>query len=229
MIITGGSQSFWRKLDRTLMKPEDDTRVRLVETRGLATDDVTYALRIMDALGMGTCAKRVLYHATINPRAEESLTERQWEKAADTLEHALGLYEQPRIVVEHEKSGRVYRHVVWSRVDFDTMTMIPDSWSYLAHQRTAAALEKEFGHKVTPRNLRDGDHRTTERWSDEEYAQIVAEADRAGLTVASHMRSRATGVRPRPSAAMAKFAKMLADADQAAAVDVITAAMEAEP
>ncbi len=43
-----------------------------------------------------------------------------------------------------------------------------------------------------PRNRRPNRkhrHRTTERWSDADYAELVARAERAGLTVGSYIRS----------------------------------------
>jgi hypothetical protein len=33
-------------------------------------------------------------------------------------------------------------------------------------------------------------HRTTERWNDADYARLLAEAERAGLTLGSYIRSR---------------------------------------
>ena len=40
------------------------------------------------------------------------------------------------------------------------------------------------------RPARTNPHRTTERWNNADYAQLLANADRAGLTVASYIRSR---------------------------------------
>lgn len=152
MIISGGARSYWRDFAPHLMKTEDNQRVRIAEIRGFAADNVTDAFREMEAIASGTQAKRFYYHANLNPRAEERLTEEQWDKAIDTLEQALGLEGQSRVVVEHEKFGRTHRHVIWSRIDVDTMTAIPDKWNYYVHQRTADALEKEFDHEPTPRD-----------------------------------------------------------------------------
>jgi hypothetical protein len=101
----------------------------------------------MEAVASG--APRVqnfFYVADINPRGNERLTPEQWAEAIDRLEHNLGLDGQPRFVVEHEKDdGRVHRHVVWLRVDINTMKAISDSLTARIHERTARELEEAFG------------------------------------------------------------------------------------
>jgi Relaxase/Mobilisation nuclease domain len=127
MIISGGSRGNWRFFSKHLMNAKDNERVRVVEFRGVGADNVLDAFREMDAVASGTRCKNFFYHADINPREGETLTEEQWTRAVDTLETNLGLDGQPRFVVEHEKEGRVHRHVIWSRIDVDTMTARNDS------------------------------------------------------------------------------------------------------
>jgi hypothetical protein len=85
-----------------------------------------------------------MYQANINPRDQERLTEEQWGQAIDTLEKNLGLEGHQRIVVEHEKEGRVHRHLVWNRVDVETMRVADMGGNYYTHQRTARELEERF-------------------------------------------------------------------------------------
>ena len=129
------------------MKTTENERVRVTEIRGLASDNVLDAFREMDALASGTQCKNFFYHANINPREDEELNPEQWDQSVDELEKNLGLEGHSRFVVEHEKLGRTHRHVIWSRVDVDTMTAVSDSRNYAAHERTARTLEREFGHK----------------------------------------------------------------------------------
>ena len=145
MIISGGSRSGWRFFSRHLPNLKDNDRVRLVEFRGVAADNVRDALREMDALASGTRCKNFFYHADLNPREDEQLTDEQWEKAVDTLEKHLGLVGHSRFVVEHEKEGRTHRHVVWSRINPDTMRAVPDSFNYRKHELAAREIEAEFG------------------------------------------------------------------------------------
>src|SRR5580700_4647516 len=107
MIISGGARSNWRFFAKHLMKAEENERVHVAEIKGLAADNVLEAFREMDALASCTRTTNFFYHADINPREDEHLTEEQWEQAIDTLEKNLGLSGHSRFVVEHEKNGRI--------------------------------------------------------------------------------------------------------------------------
>lgn len=145
MIINGGSRSNWRFFAKHLTKAEENERVAVTEIRGLAAENVLEAFRELDALASGARCKNFFYHANINPRDDETLTPEQWERAIDELEANLGLEGQSRFVVEHQKEGRTHRHVIWSRIDPDTLTAISDSHNYRKHEQTARTLEAEFG------------------------------------------------------------------------------------
>ncbi len=128
------------------MRTDENEQVMVAEIRGLAAENIRDAFREMHAIASGTRCTNYFYHANLNPRDDERLTPQQWEVAADTLERELGLTGQPRIIVEHEKGGRTHRHVVWSRIDADSMTAISDSLTYQKHERAARTLEQTFGH-----------------------------------------------------------------------------------
>lgn len=150
MIVKGNSRSngaFWAK---HLMNAEDNERVAVVEMKGLYADDVKEALREMRLLAAGTRADKPYYIVSMNPREDERLTPEQWEQAADTLEHNLKLDGHARCVVEHEKEGRTHRHIIWSRVDVDSMTVVPTTNNYYVHAETARELEHLFDHEPTP-------------------------------------------------------------------------------
>jgi hypothetical protein len=144
MIINGGPRRNWRFFAKHLVRTDENERVTVAEIRGLAGDTPLEALREMDALASGTRCKDFFYHANLNPRDDERLTPQQWELAVDRLEANLGLEGQSRLVVEHEKEGRVHRHVIWSRIDPDSLTAISDSHNFAKHAATSRELEKEF-------------------------------------------------------------------------------------
>jgi hypothetical protein len=150
MIIKGGSRKSGAFFASHLMKTEDNERVSIAEMKGLYADDLPEAFREMRLIAAGTRAENYFYHVSINPREDERLSPEQWEFAVDRLEHNLGLDGHARFQVEHEKEGRTHRHIVWSRVDPDTMTVTSDSFTYLAHDQTRAELEQEFHHELTP-------------------------------------------------------------------------------
>jgi relaxase-like protein len=152
MITTGRSGKDGRGLARTLMNARDNERVELVEVYGLFGVTVTEMLLEMRLVAAGTRGENYYYHATINPDPKEPpLTPGQWEFAVDRLQENLGLTNNARFVVEHEKAGRIYRHAVWNRVNWDTMKFTPDNFSYRAHDKTCCELEEAFGHQPTDR------------------------------------------------------------------------------
>ena len=103
MIIKGGSRCNGRFFARHLTNAKDNDRVRLVEFKGFAKEDVASAFQEMKADSMATCCENYFYHADLSPREGEHLSDEQWNRAVDTLERHLGLEGQPRFVVEHER------------------------------------------------------------------------------------------------------------------------------
>jgi hypothetical protein len=150
MVIKGNSRSngaFWSK---HLMNVEDNERVSVVEIKGLYAEDVKEALREMRLVAAGTNAQKPYYIVSMNPREDERLTPEHWETAVDILEHNLKLDGHARFQVEHEKEGRTHRHIVWSRVDVDSMTVVPTNDNYAAHDKARSEIEQLFNHEPTP-------------------------------------------------------------------------------
>ncbi len=150
MIIKGKSRGRSRRLAAHLLRRDQNEDIRLYETRGTVATDVEGALVEMEAHGAASRCVRALYHASISPEAHTPLTEGQIRIAVDTLEAALGLDRQPRVVIIHKKDNREHVHVVWSRIDLERNRAIPDSWNYRHHEQAARALEALFGHRPVP-------------------------------------------------------------------------------
>jgi Relaxase/Mobilisation nuclease domain len=144
IIINGGSYRAGGWWGKHLQNGEKNERVQVVEFLGLTAETVPTAFREMEGVAAGTKCRNYFYQANINPREDEKLTPAQWREAIDTLEKNLGLAGQPRFVIEHEKKGRVHRHVIWSRVDADRMVAISDSLTAAIHERTSRELEIKF-------------------------------------------------------------------------------------
>lgn len=163
MIINGGSRCNGAFFARHLMRADENERVTVADMRGFAyAEDVPSAFRELADFASGTRCKNFFYHSNLNARADEHLTPEQWAQVVDSLERGLHLEGQPRFIVEHEKEGRVHRHVVWGRIDPDSMTAISDSHNYRTHETVAADLETAFGHQATDRAL-TRDKEATER------------------------------------------------------------------
>lgn len=145
MIIKGSSRAGAAGLSKHLQNTDTNERVTFQETSWTLAKDIGGVLHEMDAVAAGGRCKAFLYHAQINPKADEHLSPEQWQKAVDTLEKNLWLEGHQRVVVEHVKDGRQHYHIVWNRLDVETLKAVSMSWNYRTHELTARQLEKEFG------------------------------------------------------------------------------------
>ena len=150
MIINGGSRSNGAFFAKHLANGEHNERVTLCGIRNLAAMNIADAFREMEAVAMGTLCRNYFYHANINPREHETLTQGQWDAAVTTLERHLRLEGHARFVVEHQKQGRIHRHVIWSRIDVRTMRAVVMTDDYQKHQAAARELEERFSLDKVP-------------------------------------------------------------------------------
>ena len=117
MIIKASQRSGARNLANHLMNAHDNDHVTLHEVRGLVGQSLHAALLEIDGVSQGTRCQQPMMSVSFNPPEGEDVTFDQFEAAFDSLEKKLGLTDQPRAVVFHEKEGRRHAHVVWSRID----------------------------------------------------------------------------------------------------------------
>jgi len=166
MIIKGGSRKSASFFAKHLMKTEENERVSIAEMKGLYAEDLPEAFRELKALSKATRAENYFYHASINPREDERLTPEQWDFAVDRLEHNLRMEGHARFQVEHEKEGRTHRHIVWSRVNPETLTLANHWRNFEAHDKTRAELEEAFSHERTPPTPKERSQRKSREIAD---------------------------------------------------------------
>lgn len=150
MIIKGKSRGNAAQAGDYLSKQGKNERIALIETKGTIATDIKAACREMSALAKISQCEKFIYHASINPAEGENLTSKQWKIAVDILEQKLGLDGHQRIVVEHEKEGRCHRHILWNRVDPETLKAQRMSWNYCRHEDTAREIETIFNLEKVP-------------------------------------------------------------------------------
>jgi hypothetical protein len=179
VVIKGGARRGAGELAHHLQRIDTNERMEVRELRGVLAADLDGALREMAAVAAGSRSNRPLYHASINTRADEIMTPEQKARALDRLEAELGLTGQPRAVVVHSKEGREHVHVVWSRIDGETLKAVSDSHNFRRHEIVARELEREFDHgRVQGVHIeRDGVDRPERRPSLAETRQ----AERSGI------------------------------------------------
>ena len=182
MVIKGGARSGPGELALHLLRADTNESVNVRELRHVMAGDLTSALFEMEAMGLASRSERRLYHANIDWRHDEHMTDAQKARAVDRLAAELGLSNQPRAVVEHVKHGREHLHVVWLRIDTETGKAISDSHNYRRHEIAARDLEREFGHeRVQGAHVeRDG----CERPARTPQLHEIRQAERSGITPA---------------------------------------------
>ena len=152
MILVGNQRAGARDLAVHLMKDEND-HVEIHQIRGFISNDLHGAFMEAHAISKGTKCKQFLFSLSLNPPQYEQVAVQAFERAADEAEQRLGLSGQPRAIVFHEKEGRRHAHVVWSRIDYKSMTAI----NLPHYKRKLNSLSKELylehGWEVHTHNL----------------------------------------------------------------------------
>lgn len=125
MILKGSQRGNAAQLARHLLNDRDNEHIELHEIRGFMSGDLTGSLQEAEMVAKGTRCTKFLFSLSMSPPALETVPIEVFETSVEMIEQKLGLAGQPRAIVFHEKEGRRHAHVVWSRIDGDTMTAKP--------------------------------------------------------------------------------------------------------
>lgn len=194
MVIRGNSRGNGRQLAQYLLDKKDNSRVWILDIEGMDNPqarDLHHALFDMSVTAELTNGTKGLYHAQINPDGDASqrMTPEDWYKAADILGRYLGYEGQRRVIVMHEKKGRVHAHVVWERYDFEKGTLKPDSFNFVAQDKARQEMEQLFRQKETPkRNKHQPESKATltDLWSRAATGQaFIRSANEKGYILAA--------------------------------------------
>jgi len=124
MILKASQRAGARNLSEHLMNDRDNDHITLADIRGFMADDLQGALDEAYAISKATRCKQYLFSLSLNPPQDHVATEQEFLDAVERVEQKLGLSEQPRALVIHEKEGRRHAHVVWSRIDGEELKAI---------------------------------------------------------------------------------------------------------
>lgn len=185
MILVGSQRSEALALADHLTNTRDNDHVELLEMDGFMADDLHGALQEAQAIARATKCKQYLFSLSLNPPEDAIASEKDFIEAADKAGKSLGLSNQPRAIVIHEKEGRRHAHVVWSRIDADELKAIN-----LPHYKTklrdvARDLYLDHGWNM-PDGLREYGHRnplnfTLEQWQQARRQNIDPREVKAAL------------------------------------------------
>jgi predicted mannosyl-3-phosphoglycerate phosphatase (HAD superfamily) len=175
MIIKASRRSGATQLGLHLLKPENE-HVELHEVRGFMADDVLGAFKEAQAMASVTKCEKFLFSVSLNPPETASVRPETFEQAADAIEQKLGLEGQPRVILFHEKEGRRHAHVVWSRIDAETLTAKRVDFFKTKLREISKQLYLENGWQM-PRGLMDSQARDPRNFTLADWQQ----AQRSGL------------------------------------------------
>ncbi|HET7060868.1 MAG TPA: hypothetical protein VFI43_01675 [Nitrosospira sp.] len=111
MILVGNQRGGAKDLALHLLKQENE-HVEVHEVRGFASDNLMAALNEAYAISRATHCKQFLFSLSLNPPKHENVSTETFKQAIERAEKKLGLNDQPRAIVFHEKNGRRHCHAV---------------------------------------------------------------------------------------------------------------------
>lgn len=124
MILKGSQRGGAKNLSVHLMNDQDNDHVTLYEVRGFVSRDLHGALAEIHAISKGTKCDQFMFSLSFNPPKDKDASEQDFIDAIERAEKAVGLDNQPRAIIFHEKEGRRHAHAVWSRIDASTIKAI---------------------------------------------------------------------------------------------------------
>lgn len=175
MILKASQRSGGKQLATHLQRMDENDHVEVHQLRGFVSDTLEGALRKIYAISRGTKCVQYLFSLSLSPPETSSVPVSGFERAIETIEEQLGLKNQPRAIVFHEKNGRRHVHCVWSRINAATMTAIELPHFKLKLRDTSRKLYIEHGWEM-PRGLMNSKERDPLNFSLQEWQQ----AKRAG-------------------------------------------------
>ena len=92
----------------------------------------------------GTRTKNIVFHASINPRPDEPLSDDRLRTIAHEYLCRLGYGDQPFIVFKHRDIAREHIHLVSTRVRHNG-SKIRDTMEHVRSTRIMRSLEEQFG------------------------------------------------------------------------------------
>ncbi|MEQ1705458.1 MAG: AAA family ATPase [Rickettsiales bacterium] len=147
MIGKGASRDNAPQLGHYLLNEHDGESARVLQVRGTIADDVKGAMEELEAIAKGTRCEQHMYHAILNPERGQSFTDAQKFYAIEVIAKQLGLDQNARVVVEHEKDREQHIHIAFSRINPDTLKSVRMSHDRLKIHLAARIIEHDLGHR----------------------------------------------------------------------------------
>lgn len=124
MLLKASQRGGAKQLANHILRSKENEHVEVYDVRGCTSDNPNIAFQEMYALSRGTECRQFMFSLSLNPPLDEDVPPEYFENALASIEKEMGLENQPRVVVFHEKEGRRHAHCVWSRIDIQEMKAI---------------------------------------------------------------------------------------------------------
>lgn len=170
MIMVGNQRGNGLKLATHLMNDRDNDHVEVHELRGFTAVSLHGAFQEADAISKGTKCQQYLFSLSISPPETEKVSTSDILAAIERAEQKLGLEDQARAIVFHEKNGRRHAHVVWSRIDVMEMKAINLPFYKTRLNDVSKDIFLEHGWRL-PDGYRDRNNRDPRNFTLEEWQQ----------------------------------------------------------
>lgn len=172
MILKGSQRGGGKQMAIHLLNAERNEHVNVHEVRGFIAPDVMGALNEAYAVSKGTQCRQFMYSLSLNPPQDKKVSISDFISAIDKSEKKLGLEDQPRVVVFHEKEGRRHAHCVWSRIDIDKMKAVNMSHDHRKLNSLSKSLYLEHGWDM-PKGFRDKNQKNPLNYTRGEWQQAA--------------------------------------------------------
>lgn len=171
MIIKAKERGDAPQLVQYLLAERDNDHVELHDVRGFASDDIVAAFEEAEAIASGTRCHNHLFSISLNPPEGQQVSTEAFEQAIAQVEKKMGLEDQPRAIVFHEKNGRRHAHAVWSRIDYAQMRAINLPHYKVKLRDVSRQLFMKHGWDM-PRGLQDRALRDPLNFTRQEWQQV---------------------------------------------------------
>ncbi len=176
MIFSASQRAGAMELAAHLLNGDENDHVTLHEIRGFLADTLEGAFREIEAISRGTRCQKFLFSLSLNPPDYADVPIEDFEAAIEEIERKLGLLDQPRVIVFHEKNGRRHCHVVWSRLMYSEHTnrMVAIRMSHFKHKLMEISRYQFLKHGwKLPEGMKRAADRSPWHLSREEHRQAV--------------------------------------------------------
>ncbi len=174
MILHGNQRGGAKDMALHLMKEENE-HVDVHELCGFVSDNLMGAFQESYAISRGTKCKQHLFSLSINPSKDADIQKQDFVNAFDQAETRLGLVNQPRAIVFHDKHGsdgelRHHAHAVWCRIDTENMKAVQLSFTHKKLREVSRELHIQHDLKMPP-GLIDSKDRSPKNYTLAEWQQ----------------------------------------------------------